>query len=187
VLYRNRKPNRLKDYNYSNENLYFVTVCVNDRINCFGDIDNKGKMQINDYGVVANNQWEWLCKQFPYTFSHAFVVMPNHVHGILEINRGIVGTGRDLSEQNNNINNERTGHDLSLQEIPQKIKSISELIGAYKTTTSKQIHLLGYSDFKWQRSFHDHIIRNESSYQKIVDYIQENPQKWENDKYFSNS
>ncbi len=65
-----------------------------------------------------------------------------------------------------------------------KIKSISELMGAYKTTTSKQIRLAGLSQFAWQRSFHDHIIRNEESYNNISLYILNNHLKWEEDKFY---
>ena len=101
---------------------------------------------------------------------HEFVVMPNHIHGIIEINRShIVGTGRDLSLQ---------------YPTPTKIKSLSELMGAYKTTTSNKIHLLGFVDFYWQRSFHDRIIRDEKSYKMISHYIRNNPAKWEQDKLF---
>ena len=75
-----------------------------------------------------------VAEQYPYVVLHAFVVMPNHIHGIIEINRNIVGTGRDLS-----LNTP----DPSLQP---KIKSLSELMGAYKTTVSKQIHLLERTD-----------------------------------------
>jgi hypothetical protein len=65
-----------------------------------------------------------------------------------------------------------------------KIKSLSEIMGAYKTSVSKQIHLLGFMDFSWQRSFHDYIIRDENSYNFIVDYIGTNPTKWELDGLF---
>jgi len=93
----------------------------------------------------------------------------------------ILGTGRDLSENEYNVSI-GTGRDLSL---PIKIKSLSELMGAYKTTVSKQIHLLGYTDFAWQRSFHDHIIRDDQSYNNIYDYILTNPSKWDSDKFFN--
>ncbi len=121
----------------------------------------------NRYGDIAHEQWEWLQTQYPYIVSHEFIVMPNHIHGVLEINRDHVGTGRDLS-------------------VPEiKIKSLSELMGAYKTTTSKKIHLSGYPEFQWQRSFHDHIIRDEKSYHNIVHYIRENASKWKGDKFYS--
>jgi len=107
---------------------------------------------------------------------HVVVVMPNHIHGIFEINRGRIGIGIG------------TGSvcDLSVQENPPipKIKSLSQLMGAYKTTVSKQIHLEGFAEFQWQRSFHDHIIRDEASYQTIFKYIENNPAKWGDDKFF---
>ncbi|MEJ7685243.1 MAG: hypothetical protein WKG06_46845 [Segetibacter sp.] len=137
-----RKPNRLQGYDYSRNALYFVTSCVQNRICCFGEIRNN-EMFLNDYGKIAEQQWQWLEKQYPHVVLHSFIVMPNHIHGIIEI--VVVGTGRDLS----------------LQQQPQQettIKSLSDLMGAYKTTTSKKIHLSGLPDFKWQRSFHDHII-----------------------------
>ena len=76
----------------------------------------------------------------------------------------------------------RTGRGVSLP--TQKIKSLSELMGAYKTTTSKQIHLLKHNDFAWQRSFHDHIVRNVEGYEKIDNYITTNPKNWDKDKFY---
>jgi REP element-mobilizing transposase RayT len=122
------------------------------------------QMILNEYGKIADQQWHWLGEQHPYIILHEFIVMPNHIHGIIEINW--VGTG----------------HDLSLQQP--KIKSLSELMGAYKTTTSKKIHLSGYAEFAWQRSFHDHIIRDEKSYERISTYIINNPNSWDQDKFF---
>ena len=163
-----RKPNRLRNYDYSQDNLYYITSCVKDRICCFGSVVDK-KMICNDYGNIAENQWNWLFQQYPYILYHAFVIMPNHIHGIIEIRRSsVVGTGRDLSLQS-------------------KIKSLSEIIGAYKTTVSKQIHQAGLSTFQWQRSFHDHIIRDDGSYQRIFDYMYDNPAKWEDDTFFHKS
>lgn len=127
---------------------------------------------LSEYGKIAEKQWHWLGEQYPYIKLHEFVVMPNHIHGIIEINRSIidVGTDRDLSLH----------HDLSQH---QKIKSLSELMGAYKTTTSKKIHLIGNKTFAWQRSFHDHIIRDEKSFNRISNYISDNPLKWDLDQF----
>jgi len=80
-----------------------------------------------------------------------------------------------------------TGRDLSLQNPSTKIKSLSEIIGAYKTTVSKQIHQAGLKTFQWQRSFHDHIIRDDGSFHRISDYINDNPAKWEEDILFHES
>ena len=111
-------------------------------------------MILNQYGLIAEKQWFWLVEQYSYLKLHAFVVMPNHIHGIIEIKRD-----------------------------NQKIKSLSELMGAYKTTSSKQIHLSGNVSFNWQRSFHDHVIRNEQAFERISNYIINNPLKWKEDRF----
>ena len=152
------------------------------------------QMILNEYGKIAEQQWYWLAEQYPYVVLHEFIVMPNHIHGIIEINRNAVGTGCDLSanakdvnvgtgcDLSGNVNDAAgTGYDLSLP----KIKSLSELMGAYKTTVSKQIHLAGYAEFAWQRSFHDHIIRDEKSYERISNYIIDNPKTWDKDKFYN--
>ncbi len=174
---RNRKFNRLPNFDYRSENCYFVTTCTKNRVNFFGEIVQK-EMQCNDIGHVGEQQWHWLLNQYPYVNGHAFVVMPNHVHMVLEIchSNPTVRTGLDLSVHND------LHSDLSLQ--MDKIKSLSELVGAYKMTTSKRIHQMGYDEFAWQRSFHDHIIRSEKSYKYIVDYVCTNPQRWHEDKFY---
>lgn len=164
---KNRKRNRMLGYDYSQNNLYFVTICVHDRICCFGAVlpaDNPNhsipKMHLNEFGEIAHQQWEWLANQYSYVVLHSFIVMPNHVHAVLEINSNLA-TDKSI-----------------------KIKSVSGLIGAYKTTTSKQIHLTGNDKFAWQRSFYDHIIRDDAAYARISHYIEANPEKWEKDTFF---
>ena len=145
-------------YDYAQDNLYFVTSCVKNMECIFGEVVNK-EMVLNDYGEIVKKQWFWLAEQYAYIELHAFVVMPNHIHGIIEIKRK-----NAISES-------------------QKIKSLSQLMGAFKTTSSKQIHLLGNLNFVWHRSFHDHIIRNDEAYEKISNYIVNNPMKWREDKF----
>lgn len=171
---RKRKRIRKLGYDYSRDNLYFITICVQDMKCEFGDIKcNEGlseesareltvtkiqkKMVLNEKGEIAEQQWYWLENQYPYVVLHAFIVMPNHIHGILEIDSSKV------------------------IESTMKIKSLSELIGAFKTTSSKLIHLSGNKEFKWHRSFYDHIIRSKKAYQNISKYIETNPLRWEND------
>lgn len=189
---KNRKRNRLQGYDYSLDNLYFVTSCVQDRVCCFGHVAN-GEMILNEYGTIAHQQFIWLNNQYDYVDVPVFVVMPNHVHAIIEIDRTFVGTGRDLSclipfadsDGSRPVpteSNPYTDADGS-RPVP-TIKSLSQLMGAYKTTVSKQIHLTGFVEFQWQRSFHDHIIGNEKSYHTISNYIENNPVKWGDDKFF---
>ena len=171
---KDRKRNRMIDFDYSSDNLYFVTSCTKDKICWFGDVHD-GRMVLNEVGKIAEQQWQWLINKHLYLRSHAFVVMPNHIHGILEINGDLINNDGAL-EWNGQVA-------TYPYERSQKIKSLSELIGAYKTTTSKKIHLLKHYDFEWQRSFHDHIIRNTISYNKIYEYILTNEQNWVNDMF----
>ena len=168
----------MKGFDYSSNNLYFVTSCVQDRVCCFGNVvgtarelsvrdinnpnnddDKSAKMELNEFGIIVNNQLQWLENQYPYVVLHHYIVMPNHIHAIIEID--------------------------SMNTDSIKIKSLSELMGAFKTTSSKLIHLAGYPDFKWQRSFHDHIIKDEKSYLNISNYIETNPERWEKDKFYN--
>ncbi len=154
-MHKRRKSIRLKDYDYSLPGYYFVTICAHDRIHCLGDIID-GKMVLNLYGKIVREQWTWLSEQYSYLELDQWVIMPNHVHGILHM----VGNGRDRS-------------------LHTKIKTLSELIGAFKTTSSKRIHQAGLLKFRWQKSFYDHIIRNEINLNRIREYIINNPSQWE--------
>lgn len=125
-------------------------------------------MHLSRNGIIAFEQWKWLGNQYPYIDLISFIIMPDHVHGIIYIDgdyfNNYVGNGRDRSLQ-------------SIQPNP-KIKPLPELIGAYKTTVSKRIHQIGDVEFKWQKSYHDHIIRNIKSLTKIKHYIETNPENW---------
>ncbi len=174
---KERKRTRLEGYDYSTDNLYFITSCVQDRKCCFGEIVNN-LMILNEFGKIAHNQFVWLQNQYAYLRVHNFVIMPDHVHAVVEINRNLVfvGNGRDHSVlQNPNPNPNKS-------QQPLKIKSLSGLIGAYKTTVSKQIHLCGNDMFQWQKSFHDRIVRNEMEFERIVNYIDDNPSNWKKEK-----
>jgi REP element-mobilizing transposase RayT len=151
-----RKRNRKNGFDYTTNAIYFLTVCCANRNSYFGSIEND-EMQLNEYGKVAEQQIEWLVQRYSYMVMHHFVVMPNHVHLLIEI-----------AEQ-------EVEHTLL------KIKSVSQLVGAFKTTTSKIIHRMGNVEFYWQRSFHDHIVRTSESYNRIYDYISDNPRRWNDD------
>jgi len=153
--FKKRKRNRKKGFDYSSEQIYFVTICTDERTLDFGVV-NDDRMILNEYGKIAEQQIEWLEEQYPYVSLHNAVIMPNHVHILFEI---------DVRKE--------------LQSL--KIKSVSELMGAYKTTTSKKIHLSGNIVFQWQRSFHDHIVRDANRYENIYHYISENPARWHQD------
>lgn len=188
---KSRKANRLKGYDYSKDNLYFVTSCVKNMKCCFGGVfpvgtgrvlsvhdsdihpDNKNEIKaemiLNKFGIIANNQLEWLQNQYAYIFLHSYIVMPNHIHAVIEIDSSLLKTVQNLDEPEKIV----------------KIKSLSQIMGAFKTTSSKLIHEAGTIDFAWHRSFYDHIIRDEKAYLNIVNYIENNPNSWNKDKFFT--
>ena len=176
---RERKKLRLEGYDYASPGAYFVTLCVQGRLCVLGAVED-GAMQLNPYGEIVHQQWEWLHRQYAYLTLDACAVMPNHFHAVLS-----VGTGRDLSLGPDRDAYVGDGRDRPLQ--PVKIKPVSELIGAFKTTSSKLIHLAGESSFQWQRSYYDHIIRTPAARKRISRYIRNNPQQWVSDIEFVSS
>jgi REP element-mobilizing transposase RayT len=150
---RKRKPVRLKNYDYSQEGYYFVTICVKDRACWFGEIAGQ-VMQANNHGKIALTCWHDLPNHYPHVGLDLFVIMPNHVHGIV----CIVGNG--------------------LKPFPTaKRHGLSEIIRAFKTFSSRRINesLKSGEKFQWQKSFYEHVIRNEKSLQQIREYIVQNP------------
>jgi len=158
-----RKYMRLQGWDYSSPGCYFVTICVKNKECFLADIVGS-KVVPNKYGKIVESRWVWLIKQYCYAELDAFVVMPNHVHGMIKISNNSVVTGRDLS--------------LLKQG---KRKSLSDIIGAFKTTSSKDIHLVGFPNFFWQRSFYEKIIRSEVEANNIRQYIRNNPSNWDCD------
>lgn len=173
-----RKRNRLQDYDYSGGGWYFITICVKNREELFGKIEN-GEMILNEHGKIATQQWQWLANQYDYLTLEEFVVMPNHIHGIMLIDPDRCSDkSRPVATDSQNKRPVATSANLTAK----KIKSLSELIGAFKTTSSKLIHRGGLKDFSWQRSFYDHIIRDEKDFANIIEYIQNNPLQWAFDR-----
>lgn len=157
-----RKSMRLAGHDYTAPGAYFITTCVHGRKDEFGVIEN-GIMKLNEYGLIVEQQWKWLFGQYDYLKPGEYCVMPNHFHGIIQIT---AGNGRDRSPHRD-----------------EKIKPVPELIGAFKTTSSKLIHIAGNKKFKWQKSYYDVIIRDDESFCRISGYIKNNPKHWDNDEY----
>lgn len=170
MVINHRKPNRLKNFNYSSTGYYFVTICTEKRQEYFGNVFNN-EMALNEYGRIINKFWLEIPKHFNNVELDEFQIMPNHIHLIIIIN--YVGTIHELSLQNNN----NYGHWLKRRNM-----LICKIIGFFKMNSSKRIHQLGLNVFRWQRSFYDHIIRTEYSLFRIRQYIKNNPLNWNNDR-----
>jgi putative transposase len=165
MIWRRKSP-RLPDYDYSWEGAYFVTVCVQDRQGLLGTIHN-GEMLLNPAGLMVQKWWKKLASNFPTIRTDFYVIMPNHFHGIVFISEP---SGSSVEG----------GHmGPPLQKIMQWFKTMStnEYVNGVKE--------LGWRPFRgqlWQRSFYEHVIRNDESLNRIREYIKYNPQRWDLDR-----
>lgn len=180
-----RRSIRLKGYDYSKSALYFITICSYKRECFFGEILKTGKEQImslSQSGFVVQNCWLEIPLHYPEVVLHEFVVMPNHIHGIIEIVDSLAA-GKLASNEL-----QRANVDSPLQRQTAEFKSPSRTIGSivrgYKIGLTKW-HRTNTDIFNvWQRSYHDHIINNVKSHSKISNYIINNPNSWEDDMFF---
>jgi hypothetical protein len=197
-MYRgpDRKLNRWQGYDYRYPGLYFVTICIKNRQPYFGEIVGC-EMKLNEIGEIVRKQWLWLQDNFPNIRLDEWIIMPNHLHGIIEINFDklpiknndivdkdgiIVGNGRDGKIFGNDSTVGNVLERSLRNRVNTKILPLYRIIGAFKTTSSKFIHQNGMMDFAWQKSFHDRVIRNEDELSNKRNYIISNPAKWAEDR-----
>ncbi len=178
----NRKSIRLKGYDYSQAGLYFITICTQNRRHLFGEIKN-GELKLSDAGEMAKKCWLEIPQHFPNVLLHAYITMPNHVHGILEITAGEHNTSSEKDGAQNRTKNR--AKNISPPRSPSK--TIGSVVRGYKIGVTKWFRTHMPNDFPigqsaWQRNYWEHIIRNENAYRKITQYINDNPQKWVEDK-----
>ena len=171
-----RKSPRLQGYDYSQDGAYFVTICTKNMHCLFGKVIND-RMSLNQYGKIAHLCWLNIPGHFQHIKLDHFIVMPNHIHGIIILDKGDV----------------RTRHASSVQSSTSKISSnpkgvesgsLGAIIGSYKSAVTKQIHALAPNLSVWHGRYHDHIIRSESSLNYIRRYIIYNPELWNKDRYY---
>ncbi len=192
---------RYPNWDYGNEAAYFITICTQNREYYFGEIENN-EMIFNVIGKLAEQYWSEIPNHFLGIGLGNFVVMPNHVHGILIIDRkkdfiknegmsednvegiadGIEETLQcNVSTDNNTPN---TLKNEQMAKISPKTGTVSAIVRSYKSAVSKNVHFTN-SAFRWQTRFYDHIIRNADEYHRIADYISNNPQRWKEDKFYA--
>ena len=176
---RNRRSIRLKGYDYSQAGLYFVTICTENRQHLFGEIQN-GEMVLNYCGKIANILWYEIKNHIRNVRLHEFVIMPNHLHGIIEITNhvsnpnDIVPVGATHASPLQYGDGRRRGGACPAP-------TLATIVGSYKSAVSKHIRQSGFTEFAWQRNYHEHIIRNNHSHEYIANYIINNPKTWESD------
>lgn len=170
---------RLPNWDYSWPGIYFITICTHNRIHYFGEIEN-GNMIYSPVGAIANVLWHEIKNHTKNVELGEFVVMPNHIHGILILND--VETLHATSLPPETLPPHTTKNE-QMAKISPKPNSISTIVRSYKSAVTKHANRLGL-DFIWQTRFHDHIIRDVVSYENISNYITNNPLNWRDDKFY---
>jgi REP element-mobilizing transposase RayT len=165
----------LPDCDYSENGAYFVTICTKNRQHFLGAIKNQ-EMYLSQIGTIAHEYWLNIAKHFSYVHLDEFIVMPNHVHGIIIIDKD------DEHRRNEALPRSYTGPYPYFSKISPKPDSLSSIVGAYKSAVSRQCHELGYKDFAWQSRFYDRVIRQEEGLETIQEYIKSNPINWGSDR-----
>ena len=150
-----RRSVRLRNYDYSQAGLYFITICTHNRMCLFGRIINE-KMVLNNAGKAANQCWHDIPEHYQNIQLHEFVTMPNHIHGI-----------------------------VGMENISEKRVPLGNVVRGFKIGVTKWFRQnLQYPVSKpvWQRNYWEHVIRNEKEHAHLAEYIINNPAKWDDDK-----
>jgi REP element-mobilizing transposase RayT len=162
-----RKNLRLRGYDYTQVGFYFVTICVQDRVCLFGEI-NDGVMQLNSLGALVEQAWQDLPNHYPHVELDQFVIMPNHIHGIIVLT---VGAGFKPAQSSDTT------------PAPTKRHGLPEIVRAFKSFSARRINEIRQTPgiSVWQRNYYEHIIRDDADYQRIAEYVMNNPAKWQED------
>lgn len=159
--FNKRKPNRLKNYDYSGNGAYFITICTQNRKSLLwqivgASIARPSDIVLSPYGEITDKAIQSISEYYPCVYVDNYVIMPNHIHLLLRID--------------NNINGR-----------PMVAPTISTVIQQMKGYITKKC---GGKNI-WQKLFHDHVIRNENDYKEIWEYIEHNPEKWKEDCFYT--
>ena len=169
-----RKQNRLQDYDYSQNGAYFITICTKKREQILSNIvgggdpdapcttNNVAQIILTEYGKIVDEYIKMISKKYPTTRVDAYILMPDHIHMVITI----VGDGSAVPQKNQGRAN--------------PAPTIGNIIGWFKYVTTKIIanHWDTSDNRLWQRSYHDHVIRNAEEYRAICQYIADNPARW---------
>lgn len=187
-------PARAAWWDYGNCGAYFVTICTKNKTHFFGKI-TEVQFSISEIGRLAATHWQEIPHRFSYAQLGAFVVMPNHVHGIIIIDKPttLVETrfiASELSGSDSEVNEKVSSTDppkrggITGDKNPMLYDNLSRIVRWYTGRVSFEAHKI-HADFAWQPRFHDHIIRDDTSYNTISEYVVNNPARWNEDKFFS--
>ena len=188
---------RWATWDYGANAPYFVTICTHNMRHHFGKVKN-GEMQYTPLGQSAYDCWMDIPAHFPFVVLDAFVVMPNHVHGILVFNKCGVVEPQDIAAKEKGMEPqdiaakeawEETQYLASVRDKWQinkfgpQSRNLASVLRGFKVGVTKFAHQNDLS-FKWHVRFHDHVVRDEAEWKRIAHYIENNPRKWSEDKFY---
>ncbi len=194
-----RRSIRLKGYDYSGAGAYFLTICTQNRECLFGKIVN-GKMVLNDAGQAADECWRNIPHHFPHAVLDEYVIMPNHIHGIIFLkNTGAVGAktmGGNVGAKYTNVGTNVGAKNFSplrgRTHAPRAgihprgtSKTIGSIVRGFKIGVTKWMRQNTHVKTVWQRNYWEHIVRDENELNRIRQYIIDNPAKWELDRNYA--
>ncbi len=166
---RRKSSTRLPSWNYATPGWYFITICTEGKTPFFGEIID-GSVRLTAIGEIVDEEWRRLPSIRPHVGIDDWVILPNHVHGIIVLQSG----GKRASRRDATT-------------TPRlKAGSLGAVINHFKSNCTKRIRSAGEGDFAWQRGYFDHIIRNKEDLVRIRSYIRDNPRKWTLDPYHTN-
>ncbi|KKT30973.1 MAG: hypothetical protein UW16_C0002G0007 [Microgenomates group bacterium GW2011_GWC1_44_10] len=194
-----RHSMRLRGYDYSQNGVYFVTICTQDKKSLFGDVVDD-EIRLNEVGNIAKNEWLNLPRRFPNLDLDISVIMPNHIHGIIIVGAPLAGARinkihSQIKETHPRNHADNIGihvnNDIYSNRATARVAHtpIGNIIGAYKSlvyTTCLKINK-GNKRFQgkmWQRNYYEHIIRDDYDLNRIREYIIDNPANWSSDISF---
>ena len=175
--HRDRRTIRLSGYDYGWAGTYFVTICARDRVHLFGEV-KRGDMRLNQYGHIAASQWTAVGRRRPGVILDAWVIMPNHMHGIVEVagNWKRLGTVALFAWRGSH---RRLAHAQTLA-TGKSCGTLGAVIGSFKSGTTRRINLLRGTPGVgvWQRGYYEHIVGGRDALERVRQYLGNNPARW---------
>jgi putative transposase len=167
---RHRRSLRLKRYDYSQPGAYFLTICAYDRECLFGEVEN-GLMRLNEFGEVVVSEWMKSAEVRLEIECGEFVVMPNHFHGIVHI-VGAYG--------NTPMSRDKQQRAYCHTPLRSPSHNVGAMVRGFKGAASRRINVIRNTPGSpvWQRNYYEHVIRNDADYNRIAEYVANNPQRW---------
>jgi REP element-mobilizing transposase RayT len=174
--FHTRRSIRLQGYDYTQDGGYFITICTHERRCLFGQCINDD-ITLSAWGKIAYTCWNDIPKHYSQVELDMFVVMPNHIHGILVISSGMIYHATTPHTEQ---------HPLQERQFSKPISgSISTIVGVYKAGVTREINRISDKPHViWQRNYYEHIIRSEKELMQIRQYIENNPANWQTDTLF---